>query len=202
MDDDYQIIATSFQRVIETVAMAVDDLATPIARAVGLMTGCLLQDGKIIVCGNGVDASLAQLLSSNLLGCFERDRPALPALALGCDSGSLTAIATLQGFNDIFARQVRALGQPGDVLVCISSGASAGNLLRAAQAALERNMTVVALSNPADRELGELLRSDDVEIVSGAERQPGVVELHTMVIHLLCELIDRNLFGNYNGTTS
>ncbi len=76
MDDDYQIIATSFQRVIETVAMAVDDLAAPIARAVGLLTGCLLQDGKIIVCGNGVDASLAQLLSSNLLGCFGPPRPA------------------------------------------------------------------------------------------------------------------------------
>ncbi|MDO8861383.1 SIS domain-containing protein [Haliea sp. E1-2-M8] len=202
MDDDYQLIAENFQEVISTVAMAVDDLAVPIQQAAGRMTTTLLADGKIMACGNGADASLSQLLTGTLLGCFEQDRPALPAMALAGDSSSVTGIASQQGFNDIYARQVRALGQPGDTLVCISSGTVPGSVLRAAQAAHDRNMVVVALSNTADPALAELLRGDDVAINCSAERRPRVTELHTMVIHLLCELLDHNLFGNHNGSSS
>lgn len=200
MDDDYQIIAETFQDVIHTIALAVDDLAAPIQDGVAALTATLLQEGKIIICGNGVDASTAQLLSSNLLGCFEQERPALPALVLGCDSASTGAIATWQGFDDIFSRQVRALGQPGDLLVCISSGSGASNLTRAAQAAIERNMSVLALSNPADTELADLMQATGAMINCNAARRPRVVELHTMVIHLLCELTDHSLFGNHNGS--
>lgn len=202
MDDDYQLIAANFQEVISTVAMAVDDLAAPIAQAAGAMTATLLAEGKIMVCGNGADASLGQLLTATLLGCFEQDRPALPAVTLAGDSSSITGIASQQGFNDIYARQVRALGQPGDTLVCISSGTVPGSILRATQAAHDRNMVVVALSNTADPTLAELLRGGDVAINCSADRRPRVTELHTMVIHLLCELIDRSLFGNHNGSPS
>lgn len=201
MDDDYQLIAENFQQVISTVAMAVDDLATPIQLAAGRMTATLLSEGKIMACGNGADASLSQLLTGTLLGCFEQDRPALPAMALAGDSSSVTGIASQQGFNDIYARQVRALGQPGDTLVCLSSGTVPGSVLRAAQAAHDRNMVVVALSNTADPALAELLRGDDVAINCSAARRPRVTELHTMVIHLLCELIDHSLFGNHNGSS-
>lgn len=202
MDDDYQIIADNFQDIIHTIALAVDDLAAPIQDAVSLITATLLQEGKIIICGNGVDASVAQLLSSNLLGCFEQDRPALPALVLGCDSAGAGAIASRQGFDDIFSRQVKALGQPGDLLLCISSGSGASNVLHAVQAAMERNMSVLALSNPADPELTDILANTGVVINCNAPRRPRVVELHTMVIHLLCELTDHSLFGNYNGNPS
>ncbi len=202
MDDDYQLIAANFQQVISTVAMAVDDLAGPIQQAAGLMTATLLAEGKIMACGNGADASLSQLLTGTLLGCLEQDRPALGAMALAGDSSSITGIASQQGFNDIYARQVRALGQPGDTLVCISSGTVPGSVLRAAQAAHDRNMVVVALSNTADLALAELLRGDDVAINCSADRRPRVTELHTMVIHLLCELIDHRLFGNHNGSSS
>lgn len=201
MDDDYQLIATNFQQVISTVAMAVDNLADPIQQAAGLMTATLLAEGKIMACGNGADASLSQLLTANLLGCFEQDRPALPALALAGDISSVTGIASQQGFNDIFARQVRALGQPGDTLVCISSGTVPGSVVRAAQAAHDRNMVVIALSNSADLGLAEALQGGDIAISCSAERRPRVTELHTMVIHLLCELIDRSLFGNHNGSS-
>lgn len=201
MDDDYQLIAENFQQVISTVAMAVDDLAIPIQLAAGRMTATLLSEGKIMACGNGADASLSQLLTGTLLGCFEQDRPALPAMALAGDSSSVTGIASQQGFNDIYARQVRALGQPGDTLVCLSSGTVPGSVLRAAQAAHDRNMVVVALSNTADPALAELLRGDDVAINCSAARRPRVTELHTMVIHLLCELIDHSLFGNHNGSS-
>jgi D-sedoheptulose 7-phosphate isomerase len=100
--------------------------------------------------------------------------------------------------NDIFSRQVRALGQPGDVLLCISSSTGANNLLRAVQAAHERNMSVVALSNTQDIELSTLIRAEDVELRVDAGRQPRIVEIHTMAIHCLCELIDHSLFGTYN----
>jgi len=193
--DYYQIIAENFQSTIETIALSVDNLAEPIERGSQLMAGALLEDRKIVACGNGVDAALAQLFTCNLLSRFEHERPALPALTLGGDGASITAIAHSSGVIDIFSRQLRALGQAGDVLLCINSSGGANNLLRAVQAAHERNMTVVALSNTGDSELSTLIRSEDVELRVDAPRQPRIVELHTMAIHCLCELIDHSLFG-------
>jgi D-sedoheptulose 7-phosphate isomerase len=195
--DYYKIIAENFQGTIEAVSLSVDRLATPIEMGSQLMTRALLEDRKIFACGNGVDAALAQLLTSNLLSRFEQERPALPAFSLCGDSATVTAIANTSGAGEIFSRQVRALGQEGDVLLCISSSSGNSNLLRAVQAAHERNMCVITLSNSADHELGTLLQPDDVELSVDAARQTHVVELHTMVIHCLCQLIDHNLFGAY-----
>jgi len=196
--DYYKIIAENFQSTIETIALSVDTLAQPIERASQLMVRALLEDRKILACGNGVDGALAQLFASNLLSRFEHDRPALPALALSSDGASLTAIAQSGGINDVYSRQLRALGQGGDILLCINSAGTAGNLLRAVQAAHERNMGVIALSNAADGELSALLHAEDVELRIDATRPPRVVELHTMSIHCLCELIEHSLFGSYN----
>jgi len=193
--DYYQIIAENFQSTIETIALSVDNLAEPIEQGSQLMARALLEDRKIVACGNGVDAALAQLFASNLLSRFENERPALPALTLGGDGASITAIAHSSGVIDIFSRPLRALGQAGDVLLCINSSNGANNLLRAVQAAHERNMTVVALSNTGDSELSTLIRSEDVELRVDALRQPRIVELHTMAIHCLCELVDHSLFG-------
>lgn len=195
--DYYNMIAGRFQRTIETIAMSVDNLAAPIEHASQLMTAALLADRKIIACGNGADAAMAQLFVSNLLGRFEHERPALPALALGSDSASMTAIAISGGVNDIFSRQLRALGNAGDVLLCINSSGGANNLLRAVQAAHERNMTVVALSNTHDRELGTLVQAEDVELLADAASEGQIVELQTMVIQCFCELIDHSLFGSF-----
>jgi len=195
--DFYQIIAGNFQANIETISLSVDELAIPIEHSTELMTGALLGDRKIIVCGNGPDAALAQLFSCTLLSRLENERPALPALCLSGDASSLTAIATSNGLNDLFSRQVRALGQSGDVLLCISSGDGHNNLIRAVQAAHERNMGVIALSNPGSGELSTLITSEDVELQINAARRPRVIEIQTMVIHTLCELIDRSLFDSY-----
>jgi phosphoheptose isomerase len=195
--DHYQLISSNFQSTIEMIAMSVDDLAGPVEQASESMVEALLQDRKIISCGNGVDGALGQLFACNLLSRFENDRPALPALALNGDGASLTAIAQTGGLTDIYARQVRALGQAGDTLLCINSNEESNNLLRVVQAAHEREMRVVALTSAADSELGSLLQQDDVEICIGSERRPRIVELHTMVIHSLCELIEVNLFGSY-----
>jgi len=193
--DYYQIIANNFQATIETIALSVDQLAEPIADASQMMTQALLEDHKILACGNGADAALAQLLTSNLLNHFARERPALPALTLAGDSASITAIAHSDGLEETFSRQVRALGQPGDILLCISSSVAAGNIARAMQAARERDMSIIILSNGADTELTGLLAAADIELPVSAARRASVVELHTMVLHALCELVDHNLFG-------
>jgi phosphoheptose isomerase len=196
--DYYELISRNFQGTIDAIALSVDELAGPVELASKLMVRTLLEDRRIFSCGNGVDGVLAQLFACNLLSKFEHDRPALPALALNCDSASLTAIANNGGLADIYARQLRALGQAGDALLCISSGSESSNLLRAVQAAHERGMAVVALSASADQELGSLLQQDDVQVRIEAQRRPRVVELHTMVIHCFCELIDHSLFGSYD----
>jgi phosphoheptose isomerase len=133
-----------------------------------------------------------------LLNRFDEDRPALPALTLGTDSASVTAIAQSIGISEIFSRQLRALGQEGDVLLCINSSIGTGNLLRAVQTAQERNMGVVMMSNVGDSEIGTVLRPEDVELRVDATQPARIVELHTMVIHHFCELIDHSLFGTYN----
>ncbi len=196
--DYYDIIAENFQSTIEIIAMSVDSLAERIGQGSELMVQALLQDHKIIACGNGVDGALAQLFACNLISRFEHDRPALPALALGSDGAGLTAIADSSGINDIYSRQLRALGQAGDVLLCVSSAGQANNLLRAVQAAHERNMTVVVLASGTDGEFGTLLQQDDVEIRIDSLRRPRVVELHTMTIHCLCQLIEHSIFGSYS----
>ena len=195
--DFYQIIAQNFQASIETIAVSVDVLAAPMEQSTNMMTRALLADGKILACGNGPDAALVQLFSSTLLNRLENERPALPAISLVSDTASSTAIATTSGINDIYSRQVRALGQSGDILLCISSGDGHNNLIRAVQAAHERNMTVIALSNCDSGELSTLIRSEDVELQVNAPRRPTVIEIQTMVIHSLCELIDRSLFDSY-----
>lgn len=197
--DHYQIIAKNFQNTIEMIAMSVDTLAETIERGSQLMSKALLADRKIIVCGNGVDAALAQIFTCNLLNRFDKDRPALPALTLGTDSASVTAIARSSGIDNIFSRQLRALGQAEDVLLCINSSSSADNLLRAVQTAQERNMAVIVMSNTTDAEIGNLMRPEDVEMLVQSQQQSLIVEMHTMVIHNFCELIDRSLFGNHDG---
>tara|TARA_R110000823_G_scaffold91174_4_gene201116 strand:- start:2402 stop:3007 length:606 start_codon:yes stop_codon:yes gene_type:complete len=194
----YRTIAGSFQATIEAVSMSVDTLAAPMERAAHAMATCLLNDRKILACGNGADAAMAQLFVLSLLGGHARERPALPAIALSGDGANLTAITQVAGSREVYARQIRALGQSGDILLCISSVAGDPSLLRAVQAARERNMTVIALSNSRDEETGTLLAASDIELKVVAPSAARVVEIHAMVIHCFCELIDASLFGEHH----
>lgn len=196
--DYYQRIAGNFQQTVELIAMSVDTLALPIEQGSSVMTEALLQDRTIMACGNGPDAALAQIFVSNLLNRFEFDRPALPALSLGTDAASLTAIATANSVDNIFARQIHALGQTSDILLCINSGAGHDNLIKAIGAAQDRNMPVIALSSSIDERFRRALGPTDVELFANTERQPRVVELHTMIIQNLCEMIELSLFGSYD----
>jgi phosphoheptose isomerase len=196
--DYYDIIAGRFQTTLNNIAMSVDSLARPMEQASHLLLGSLLADGKIICCGSGVDHALAQLLCANLLGRYQQERPALPALCLGAEAASLEAMAAESGSEGSWARQLRALGQAGDTLVLVHSGGDESRQALALEAARERNMRVIALSNTADGQVANLLGAEDVLLVSGAAQRAQVVELHTMILNTLCELVDLSLFGNYN----
>ena len=189
--DHYQIISSNFQATIESIAMSVDDLAQPLGRASEIMGSALLEDRKILCCGAGPDGALGMLFTANLLDHFERERPALPALCLTADGASLSAIANSSGMADIFSRQVRALGQSGDVLFCIDSNQHPDPCVqRAIQAAAERGLVVVSLAAGAGSG-----GQEDVIITVNASRRHQAVELYTMIINSLCELIDHKLFG-------
>src|SRR5438874_11647843 len=161
---------------------AADMLAPAIARAGSLMTECLFADGKILACGNGGSASDAQHFSAELVGRFERERPELPAISLSTDTSLLTAVANDYAFEQVFARQVRALGTKGDVLLAISTSGNSPNVLAAIIAAHEREMRIVALTGKGCGRGGELLVAVDGHLWVPPGRTSGIEGDHWVVI--------------------
>ncbi len=170
-------------------------LAPLISTAAQRITHCLLQDGKVLSCGNGGSAADAQHFSSELLNRFEMERPGLPAVALSTDSSTLTSIANDYDFAEIFSKQVRALGHAGDILLAISTSGNSSNVLRAVQAAHERGMCVIALTGRDGGTIGRALTDEDLELRVPADRTCRVQEVHLLMIHCLCDLIDAQLLG-------
>jgi D-sedoheptulose 7-phosphate isomerase len=189
-------IRTHFADSAELKLAAVDALAPLIARAAGLMTECLLADGKLLACGNGGSASDAQHFAAEMVGRFERERPELPAIALTTDTSILTAIANDYDFGEVFTKQVRALGRAGDVLLAISTSGNSANICAAVAAAHEREMRVVALTGKGGGRTGELLTPDDVHICVPHAVTARIQEVHILVIHCLCDAIDASLLGD------
>ena len=181
----------------ESIALkqACESLVPAIVGAGHALTQCLVNDGKILSCGNGGSASDAQHFSGEMLGRFEMDRPGLPAIALTTDSSALTAIANDYTFEDIFAKQVRALGQAGDVLLAISTSGNSENVLRAVRTAHERNLQVVGLTGRDGGTIAQALNPDDIEIRVPAQRTSRIQEVHILVIHCICDLVDAELLG-------
>lgn len=184
-----------FQASIDTKLQAMEVLGPSIEQAGQLMLNSLLNEGKILACGNGGSAGDAQHFSSELLNRFERERPSLPALALTTDTSTLTSIANDYSYNEVFSKQVRALGRSGDVLLAISTSGNSGNVLQAIQAAHDRDMQVIALTGRNGGQMTELLLPDDVEIRVPSFVTARIQEVHLLVIHCLCDLIDNQLFG-------
>jgi D-sedoheptulose 7-phosphate isomerase len=154
-----------------------------------------MSNGKILSCGNGGSAGDAQHFSAEMLNRFEMERPGLPALALSTDTSTLTSIANDYSFEQVFSKQVRALGQPGDVLLAISTSGNSPNVVEAVSAAHERSMFVVALSGRDGGRVAPLLAADDIEIRVPAESTARIQEVHLLAIHCICDLIDRELLG-------
>lgn len=170
-------------------------LAPAIASAADHILQCVMRDGKVLSCGNGGSAANAQHLSSKMVDRFEHDRPGLAAIALTTDCATITAIANGNGFDEVFARQVSALGHPGDVLLAISSDGNSPNIVAAAAAARGRDMTVVALTGRDGGKLAEQLHDNDVLICVPADTAARIHEIHLLTIHCLCDSLDSVLLG-------
>jgi D-sedoheptulose 7-phosphate isomerase len=170
-------------------------LSKPIAAAIQAMLACVTSGGKVLACGNGGSAADAQHFSAEFVGRFERERPELGAIALTTDTSIITAIANDYDYNQIFARQVRALGQPGDVLLAISTSGNSANVLTAIEAAHEREMVVVGLTGRSGGKMGQLLRDTDVHICVPHERTARIQEVHILALHCICDGVDAQLLG-------
>lgn len=188
-------ISKHFQDSAQTKLDAVELLAGPIAEAVDSMIGCLVNNGKILACGNGGSAGDAQHFAAELVGRFEVERQELAAIALTTDSSILTAVANDYSFRMVFAKQVRALGQPGDVLLAISTSGNSENVIEAIKAAHDNDLRIVALTGKGGGQIGELLREGDVHICVPADRTARIQETHLLTIHCLCDGIDCLLLG-------
>jgi D-sedoheptulose 7-phosphate isomerase len=184
-----------FAESIAAKQTAADQIVESIVAAGRVMSDALLDDGKILSCGNGGSAADSQHFSSELLNRFEMERPGLPAIALTTDSSTLTSISNDYAYAEIFSKQVRALGKPQDVLLGISTSGNSENVIRALAAAHERGMRVVALTGRDGGRMPDLLDEGDVEIRVPATRTARIQEVHLLVIHCLCDLIDASLLG-------
>lgn len=170
-------------------------LAVPIARAAEIMVQCLLNEGKIMSCGNGGSAADAQHFAAELLNRFEMERPGLAAVALTTDSSTLTSIANDYDFDQVFSKQVRALGHPGDVLLAISTSGNSRNVAQAVTAAHEREMRVVALTGRGGGQIGGMLVPDDAHVCVPHQNTARIQEVHLLTLHCLCDAIDSLLLG-------
>lgn len=188
-------IREQFEQSAQLKLQAMDQLAPVIEAAAQLMGSQLLQERKILSCGNGGSAGDSQHFSSEMLNRFERERPGLPAMALTTDTSTLTSIANDYHYDEVFAKQVRALGQAGDILLAISTSGNSRNVVQAMKAAHDRGMFVVALTGRDGGEMALNLAEGDIEIRIPASSTARVQEVHLLVIHCLCDAIDRMLFG-------
>ncbi len=186
-------IKRAFSESAQLKTSAADSVAPNIAAAAQAITRCLLDEGKILACGNGGSAADSQHFSSEMLNRFEMERPGLPAIALTTDSSTLTSVSNDYEFTEVFAKQIRALGRPGDVLMAISTSGRSPNLRRAVDAAHDRSMRVIALTGRDGGDVASSLAEEDIEIRVPANSTARIQEVHILIIHCLCDLVDHQL---------
>lgn len=188
-------VAAHFSDSASAKRTASDALAAPIAQAIAVMVECLRAGGKILACGNGGSAADAQHFSAELLNRFEVERPPLAAIALTTDTSTLTSIANDYSFEQVFEKQVQALGRKGDVLLAISTSGNSANVMRAMQAAAGAGMRVVVLSGRGGGKMAGLIAAEDVQICVPHDVTARIQEVHLLTLHCLCDGIDTLLFG-------
>ncbi|WP_459616738.1 phosphoheptose isomerase [Bordetella sp. 2513F-2] len=189
-------MAAHFRAAIGLFEESSTALSAPLAAAVDLLFAALANNGKILACGNGGSAADAQHFIAELVGRFERERLPLAGIALNTDTSILTAVGNDYGYDEVFERQVNALGQPGDILVAISTSGNSPNVVRAMQAAHDRDMHVIALTGKGGGVMGELIRPQDVHLCVPHDRTMRIQEVHILLLHALCDGIDALLLGD------
>ena len=188
-------IKTHFSESIRTKSDAAETLPEIILAASQLLVECLLNNNKILVCGNGGSAADSQHFASEMINRFETERPSLPAIALTTDTSTITSIANDYSYNEVFAKQIRALGQAGDTLLLITTSGNSESILRACEAAQSRDLKIIPLTAQEGGSLAGSLNSTDIEIRVLGSSTARIQETHLLVIHCLCDLIDKQLFG-------
>lgn len=183
-----------FNDSIQTQITAADVLSDSIAAAGEMMVDALLNNHKILSCGNGGSAADAQHFSAEMLNRFEAERPSLPAIALTTDTSTITSIANDYHYNEVFSKQIKALGQTGDVLLAISTSGCSKSVIEAIVAAHHRQMRVIALTGKDGGDVPPLLNTEDIEIRVPSNNTARIQETHGIVIHCLCDIIDKQLF--------
>ena len=196
--DTTQRVKNNFLESIQIKTESLDKLAPIIAEAARAMANSLLNNHKILACGNGGSAADAQHFSAEMLNRFEMERPGLPAIAITTDSSTLTSIANDYQYADIYSKQIRALGQKDDVLLAISTSGKSHNVIHAIDAAHDINMLVIALTGKDGGEIRGMLNNNDFEICVPTKSTARIQEVHIMIIHSLCDLIDLQLLGQDN----
>lgn len=188
-------IAEIFADHIETIAQTAATVQEGIVAASELIVHSLLSDNKVLIYGNGVANALAQVFATHLIHRFRQERPGLPAIVPNADSVMLNAIGEELPMQEVAAKQIRALGQPGDVLVLLSMPAFSDSQLRAIQAARDRDIAIILIGDLDDRDTSSLLTREDIELTIPTAVPARLLECELVVIHCLCETIDHYLFG-------
>jgi len=196
MNDITERIKNNFSDSIQTKINAADLILHTVASACEKIVRCLLDGNKILTCGNGGSACDALHFSSEMLNRFKHERPSLPAIALTADIATLTAIANDSSYQEVFAKQIRALGQENDILLVISTSGNSQNVLSAIKAAHDRKLTVLALTGYDGGKIPSLLQENDLEIRVPAYDTARIQETHLLIIHCMCDIVDYQLFGH------
>lgn len=201
MDNLIERIRHNFTESIQTKITTADSILNIIAEAGEEIVQALLEGHKVLSCGNGGSACDAMHFSSEMLNRFKQERPSLPAIALTADTPTLTSIGNDYHFSEIFAKQVRALGQAGDVLLAISTSGNSNNVINAIKAAHDKHMIVIALTGYDGGKIVDYLQEKDIEIRVPAYETARVQETHLLIIHCICDIIDYRLFGHGENNT-
>jgi phosphoheptose isomerase len=196
MNNIIERIKHNFSDSIQTKINAADTMLPIVGSACERIVQCLLEGHKILTCGNGGSACDALHFSSEMLNRFKHERPSLPAIALTADMATLTSIANDSSYSEIFAKQIRALGQEDDILLAISTSGNSPNILTAIKAAHDRNMIVIAMTGYDGGKITGILKENDIEIRVPAQDTARIQETHLLIIHCMCDIVDYQLFGH------
>jgi D-sedoheptulose 7-phosphate isomerase len=196
MNNIIERIKHHFSESIQTKINSADMILPTVGAACEKIVRCLLDGNKILSCGNGGSACDALHFSGEMLNRFKHERPSLPAIALTADISTITSIANDSHYNEVFAKQIRALGQPGDVLLAISTSGNSANILNAIKAAHDRNVNVIAMTGYDGGKIPSVLQENDIEIRVPAYETARIQETHLLIIHCMCDIVDYQLFGH------